>query len=182
MPVCAVDLTGTGALGWWLDREARPWSEIEALGDELSPDHLVVLASEVREGVRVVGGAPRAPSAAIAVSAVRAARTLEDLVLVDAPLVSEALCDAIAPLADRTLVLAYDDPVSRRVLEAATEDDAWLVVSQTRVERLAGREVFRALPRDEASVASALDRRGAVGGALGRAYDELADLLVLDAS
>jgi hypothetical protein len=48
--------------------------------------------------------------------------------------------------------------------------------------RIGDHSAFRALPRDEAAVGAALSGRRAVGGALGRAYDELADLMALDAS
>jgi hypothetical protein len=48
--------------------------------------------------------------------------------------------------------------------------------------RIGDHAAFRALPRDEAAVSAALSGRRAVGGALGRAYDELADLMALDAS
>ncbi len=182
MSVCAVDLTGTGALGWWLECDTRPWSELEALRAELSADHLTVLATVAQAGVRVVGGPPAAPSVPLAAATIRVALALDDLVLVDAPLVTDPLFAAAAELADRVVVLAYEDAVSRATLAAAAPDDAWLVLSQSRAERIGDREVFRALPRDEDAVAAALARRGAVGGALGRAYDDLADLLAIDAS
>jgi len=56
------------------------------------------------------------------------------------------------------------------------------MASQSRAPRLGARAAFRALPRDEAAVAAALSGRRAAGGALGRAYDELAELIALDAS
>ena len=43
-------------------------------------------------------------------------------------------------------------------------------------------DAFRVLPRDEGAVADAIGRRGALGGAIGRALDELAELLVIDAT
>ena len=65
---------------------------------------------------------------------------------------------------------------------AELPDEVWLVASQSRSLRLGKRDVFRALPRDESAVAAALERRRTVGGQLGRAYDELAELLLIDAS
>jgi hypothetical protein len=43
-------------------------------------------------------------------------------------------------------------------------------------------EAFRILPRDEAAVADGLATRGRIDGVLGRAYDELAELIGIDAS
>lgn len=180
MAVCAIDLTGTGALAWWLGATARPWSDLEALRDELSADHLSLIASEGADRVRVVGGPPEAPTPAAASATIRAALALDDLVIVDAPLLSEPSLRAANP--DRTLVVAYDDPVSLATLGATDLDGAWLVASQSRADRLGEREVFRSLPRDEAAVAAALARRSRVGGALGRSYDELADLIAIDAA
>jgi len=56
------------------------------------------------------------------------------------------------------------------------------MASQSRAPRIAERAAFRALPRDEAAIGAALSGRRAAGGALGRAYDELAELIALDAS
>ena len=67
--------TGTGALGWWLQCAPRPWSELEGLTDELTAEHLAVVATE-SEGVRVIGGAPAVPTRALAESTVRAAASL----------------------------------------------------------------------------------------------------------
>ncbi len=58
----------------------------------------------------------------------------------------------------------------------------WLMASQSRTPKIGERAAFRALPRDEAAVGAALSGRSAVGGALGRAYHELAELIALDAS
>jgi len=88
-----------------------------------------------------------------------------------------------ASLADRVFVLAYDDPWPKLMLDAdPPTDQEWLLASQMKIASLDGRPVFRALPRDEAAVASAVASRGAVKGSLGKAYDELADLLVIDAT
>lgn len=180
MSVAAVDLTGSGALAWWLGASARPWSDLEALRDELSADQLSVVAAEGADRVRVIGGPPVQPSAAAAVATLRAALALDDLVIVDAPLLSDPLLRAVHP--DRTLVLAYDDPPSLALLDSAELDGRWIIASQTRADHLGEREVFRALPRDEAAISAAVPSRSRVGGALGRAYDELADLIAIDAT
>jgi len=182
VPVAAVDATGTGALGWWLGCAPRAWAELEGLTDELTAEHLAVVAAE-SAGLRVIGGAPLAPTRALAESTVRAATSLAEIVLVDAPLLADERCRALAALADRVLVLSYDDPLSIASLDASeVPSDAWLMASQSRAARIGDRAAFRALPRDEAAVSAALSGRRAAGGALGRAYDELAELLALDAS
>jgi len=180
--VAAVDATGTGALGWWLACAPRAWTELEGLTDELTAEHLAVVAAE-SAGLRVIGGAPVAPTRALAESTVRAAASLAELVLVDAPVLADERARALAALGDRVLVLSYDDPLSVATLDASElPHDAWLIASQSRTLRIGERAAFRALPRDEAAVGSALSGRRAAGGALGRAYDELAELLALDAS
>lgn len=60
--------------------------------------------------------------------------------------------------------------------------DEWLIASQLKAPSLDGRRAFRAIPRDESAVASAVGSRSAAKGSLGRAYDELAELLVIDAT
>ena len=180
--VAAVDATGTGALGWWLQCSPRPWTELEGLTDELTAEHLAVVAVE-SAGMRVIGGAPVAPTRALAESTVRAAASLAELVIVDAPVLADERSRALAAIADRVLVLSYDDPLSLATIEASdVPADAWLMASQSRTARLGERAAFRALARDEGSVAAALSGRGSAGGALGRAYDELAELITLDAS
>ena len=182
LPVAAVDVTGTGALGWWLQCAPRAWTELEGLADELTAEHLVVVAAETA-GIRVVGGPPVAPTARLAEAAVRAAAALAELVIVDAPLLADERCRSLIALSDRVLVLSYEDPLSVAALGAnELPDGAWLVASQARTARVADRPAFRALPRDEGAVSAALSGQRAVGGGLGRAYDELADLLALDAS
>lgn len=182
LTVAAVDATGTGALGWWLQGAPRTWAELEGLTDELTAEHLAVVATE-SAGVRIIGGAPVAPTRALAESAVRAAASLAELVLVDAPVLADERGRALAALADRVLVLSYDDPLSLATLDASeVPGGAWLMASQSRTTRIGERMAFRALPRDEAAVGAALSGRRAAGGALGRAYDELAELIALDAS
>jgi len=182
LAVAVVDATGTGALGWWLACAPRTWAELEGLTDELTAEHLSVVASE-SAGVRVIGGAPIAPTRALAESTVRAAASLAELVIVDAPMLADDRARALAVVADRLLVLSYDDPLSLATLVAdELPADAWLLVSQSGAARIGDRAAFRALPRDEAAVGAALSARRAAGGALGRAYDELAELIALDAS
>ena len=181
--VCVVDATGSGAVSWWLGCAPRPWAELEGLADELSPDHLAVLAESPRAGIHVVGGAPHAPSAAVLGASVRAAMSLDDLVIVDAPNTGDPLTRAMSVFAPRTLILAYDDPWSAPALLAdPPRDDAWLLASQSRATSIGTRAAFRALPRDESAVATALGSRAPIRGALGKAYDDLADLLVVDAT
>ena len=182
LTVVAIDATGTGALGWWLECAPRPWTELEGLTDELTAEHLAIVATE-SAGVRVIGGAPVGPTRALAESTVRAAASLAELVLVDAPLLADDRGRALAAVADRVLLPSYDDPLSVATLDASEiPSGAWFVASQSRAMRIGDRAAFRALPRDEAAVGAALSGRRAVGGTLGRAYDELADLVALDAS
>ena len=182
LSVAAVDATGTGALGWWLECSPRPWTELEGLTDELTAEHLAVVAVETA-ALRVIGGAPVAPTRALAESTVRAAASLAELVIADAPGLADDRARALAAQADRVLVLSYDDPLSLVTIEVSdVPAEAWIIASQSRAPRLGERAAFRALPRDEAAVAGALSSRRAARGALGRAYDELAELIALDAS
>jgi len=181
--VCVVDVTGSGAAAWWLRCDAAPWSGLEGLAMEMTADHLSVAASEPSPGLRLIGGPPATPSAALSVATVRAAVRLADITIVDGPLLFDTLAAALRPLVDRCVLLAYDEPWSRTAVAVVDPaPDEWLVVSQSRVGTLDGRAVFRALPRDEAAVTGALGSREKVGGALGRAYDDLAELLLIDAS
>ncbi|MDP9246242.1 MAG: hypothetical protein M3O64_06250 [Chloroflexota bacterium] len=174
--VIAVDGTGTGALGWWLGADARPWSELEALAAELRAEHVELVATTVTSRLSVVGGAPTVPSAEVLATTIVAARELADIVLVDAPLIADERARAASMRSDRTLVLSYADAASRAILAAAdVPASAWIVGSQGPLE-----DAFRALPRDERSVSEALRDRGRIGGALGRAYDDLAELLAID--
>lgn len=178
--VCVVDATGSGNVAWWFRCDARPWSEMEALADELSADQLGVIVNDARESLHLVGGRGTAPTAAILAATARAATHLDDIVIVDLPSVFAGAADAVR--ADRTLALAYDEPLSLDVLDGGAAAGAWLIASQANVTAIGAHEVFRALPRDEASVRSALRARAKAGGALGHAYDELAELLAIDAS
>lgn len=180
--VLLVDLTGSGAAGWWLGTGTRSWSELESLSAELTASHLSLLVA-TDGAAPVLGGAPVAPSVGLAVAATRAATSYAGLVLIDAPVLADERTRALAAFADRVIVVTYDDPATVGVLNAAElPAEAWLIASQSTAGAVAGREVFRALPRDERAVAAALAARGAVGGALGRAYDGLADVLAVDAS
>ena len=169
--VFVLDLTGSGAVAWWLGAEGGSWAELELLAHEAGP------------GIRIAGGAPRAATPRLAVAAARAALEVAEMVLLDAPTIADPAAVAVSEVVDRILLLTYDDPVSVATLAATTAPEgAWLIASQSRAASLAGRDAFRSLPSDEAAVAAAAGRRGPVGGALGRGYDELAELLRIDAS
>jgi hypothetical protein len=45
---------------------------------------------------------------------------------------------------------------------------------------LCGRDVFRTLPRAEGTISAATSRPGALGGALGKSYDELSEIIAID--
>lgn len=176
--VLAIDATGTGALGWWLGVAPRSWSELEALVGELRDEHVELVATAVAPRLSLVGGPPAMPSGPVLEATISAARALADIVLVDAPLLSDERARLAAARSDRLLVFSYADPVSRAALaEADVPADAWLVASQAPLD-----DAFRILPRDERAVALALSRRQPIGGALGGAYDELGELLVIDAT
>ena len=179
--VLLVDATGSGSASWWLRADARPWTELEGLTAELSEDHLAVVASGGRGAPRVLGGAPRMPSLTLLLAAARAATALASLVVIDAPTLADERTRALQELADRVLVVSYDDPLARALLDAAeVPAAAWLVASQSRAVVIGDREVFCAIPRDENAVASAAQRRSPVGGPSGRAYDRLATILAED--
>jgi hypothetical protein len=181
--VAVVDATGTGAAAWWLGAEAQPWTMLAGLVEELTPEQLAVLAEEVRPGLRIIGGPSRAPAAPVAAAVMRAASGLDDLVIVDAPLVTAPLTDALRECADRTLLFSYDDACSLHALAVvAPDENVWVVASQSRAEKLGDHRVFRSLPRDEAAVASALGARDRIKGQLGSAYDEIAEVMRIDAS
>ncbi|HKW77767.1 MAG TPA: hypothetical protein VJQ09_01635 [Candidatus Limnocylindria bacterium] len=181
--VCLIDATGTGVAAWWLGASARPWSSFEGLTQEMSPDHLSVAAESAAEHLRVLGGASAPPSVPLLETTVRAATGLDDTVIVDAPLIFDPLTTAIRATADRSLVLCYDDPASQAALAAAAVGTGdWLIASQVRSARVGQQRAFSCLPRDEGAIAAAIDARREVTGPLGRAYDDLADLLVIDAT
>lgn len=179
--VAVIDLTGSGAAAWWLRLPAAPWSEIEAVTEELTPEHLAVVASE-RGSIRVVGGGGSMPSVELGIAAVRAALGLADLVIVDAPALRDARTDAVLKLAHRVLIPASDDPASGAQVEALPKDSHWVLASRSVADRVGGHSVMRALPDDPAAVRAAAAGDGFVGGSLGRAYDEIAEILAIDAT
>lgn len=176
--VLAIDATGTGALGWWLGSEPRPWSELEVVSSELGPEHVELVVTSLTPRLAIVGGAPNAPSLTTLDGTIAAARSLADIVVIDAPLLSDERGRVCAARSDRVLVLSYADPASAATLAAAElPESAWLIGSQAELEG-----AFRVLPRDEPAVGEVLERRDPIAGALGRAYDELAELLFIDAT
>lgn len=176
--VVAIDCTGTGALGWWLGVDPRSWSELEALAGELRAEHIELVATTAAPRLSIVGGAPAPPSADVLAMTIAAARELADLVLIDAPLLPDERARVATARSDRILVLSYADAASRAALASAdVPTAAWVIGSQDRID-----DAFRVLPRDEDAVANGLATRGRIGGALGRAYDELAELLAIDAT
>ena len=178
-----LDLTGDGTLSWWLGATASGWSDLEDLTDELTAEHLGVVATEAAPGLRIVGGAPYAPSVQLAQSAFRAALELSEVVLVDAPTLADERTRRLVGAVDRVIVLSYDDPISVAALASAdVPEGAWLIASQSIATSLCGRDVFRTLPRAESAIAAATSRPNALGGALGKAYDELAEIIVIDAT
>ena len=182
MRVSAIDGTGTGALAWWLRAAPKPWSDVEAIADELTAEHLSVIADPQR-GVRVIGGPCVAPSVAALDATVRVAAAADDLVIIDAPIASDTLTRALSARSDRRIVLAYDEPCSVLLLDAEPlRDGDWLIASQSKKATIAAHAAFRALPRDEGAIGSAASSHGEVGGALGRAYSELAELIAIDAT
>lgn len=179
--VLVLDATGTGAAAWWLGVPAQSWAELEGLTGELTVDHLALVSGEVQERLRVLGGPPVMPTSALAVAATRAALAMSDLVLVDAPVLADERTRALLALADRVIALTYDDPASRGALAGAElPAGAWVIASQSPALAVEGHEVFRALPADGGSVGAAMAGARRVGGALGRAYDELAALIAVD--
>jgi Mrp family chromosome partitioning ATPase len=178
-----LDLTGDGTLSWWLGVTAAGWSDLEDLADELTAEHLGVVATEAGPGLRIVGGPPHAPSLRLAQSAFRAALELSEIVLIDAPILADERARRLVPSVDRVIVVSYDDPISIAALASAdVPEAAWLIASQSLASSLAGRDVFRALPRGEGAIAAATSRPSALGGALGKAYDELAEIIAIDAT
>ena len=176
--VVAIDGTGSGVLGWWLGVDPRSWSELEALAGELRAEHIELVATTAAPRLAVVGGAPVPPSADVLATTIAAARDLADLVLVDAPLLPDERARVAMARSDRILVLSYGDAASRAALAAAdVPAAAWVIGAQGRID-----DAFRVLPRDEDAVADGLATRGRIGSALGRAYDDLAELLAIDAT
>jgi hypothetical protein len=178
-----LDLTADGTLGWWLGASSGRWSDLEDLTDELTAEHLGVVATEAAPGLRLVGGPPCAPSVQLTQSAFRAALELSEIVLIDAPTLADERTRRLVVSVDRVIVMSYDDPISVAALAAAdVPEDAWLIASQSIATSLGGRDVFRALPRAESAIAAATSRPNALGGALGKAYDGLAEIIAIDAT
>jgi cellulose biosynthesis protein BcsQ len=177
--VMAVDGTGTGALGWWLGVEPRPWAELEALAGELRAEHLELVATPAGPRLSIVGGAPTVPSADVLAMTIAAARERADLVVIDAPSLPDERARTAVARSDRVLVLSYADAASRAAIASAdVPAGAWIIGSQCQTSAM--EDAFRVLPRDERAIAEVLGSRESVGGALGRAYDELAELLWID--
>ena len=178
-----LDLTADGTLSWWLGATSGSWSDLEELTDELTAEHLGVVATEPAPGLRLVGGPPFAPSVQLAQSAFRAALELSEIVLIDAPTLADERTRRLAGSVDRVIVMSYDDPISVAALASADiPESAWLIASQSVARSLGGRDVFRALPRDEGTIAAATSRPNALGGPLGKAYDGLAEIIAIDAT
>lgn len=178
-----LDLTGDGTLGFWLGAPSRSWSDLEDLTNELNAEHLGVVATDAAPGLRLIGGPPFAPTLQLAESAFRAALGLSEIVLIDAPTLADERTRRLAGSVDRVIVMSYDDPISIAALASAdVPESSWLIASQSLATSLGGRDVFRALPRAESAIAAATSRPSALGGALGKAYDGLAEIIAIDAT
>lgn len=178
--VLVLDATGSGAAAWWLRVAPGPWSDLEGLVEELTAEHLAVVAAE-RERLRVIGGVSPMPSVALLLAAARAAVGIAEVVIVDAPALFDDRTRALAESADRVLLVTTDDPPAVAATVGSLEDErVWWIASRCRAERLGARTAFRALPDDPAAVRAATRGPSIVGGALGRAYDELAEILAID--
>jgi hypothetical protein len=178
--VLVVDATGSGMAGWWLRCLPGPWSDLEGLVDELTTEHLGIVAAE-RDRLRVIGGAPEMPSAALVAAVTRESIGLADIVIVDAPTLFDERARALTDAADRVLLVAAEDPAAVGAVGASLDERrTWLIASRSRAERLGPHPVVRALPDDPAAVGSARRGPAPVGGPLGRAYDDLAELLALE--
>jgi hypothetical protein len=178
-----LDLSGDGTLGWWLGARSGSWSDLEELSDDLTAEHLGVVATEAAPALRLVGGPPYGPSLRLAQSAFRAALELSELVIVDGPTLADERTRRLVPCVDRVIVMSNDDPISIAALASADiPEAAWLIASQSMAARLCGRDVFRTLPRAEGTISAATSRPGALGGALGKAYDDLSEIIAIDAT
>lgn len=177
--VLLIDVTGSGAAGWWLGLSPGPWSEMEGLADELTAEHLGVVAAE-RDRLRLVGGISAMPSVGLVAAAARAATGIADAVIVDAPTIFDERTRALVEIADRVLLVTGDDAASTAAIDEAADERTWIIASRCRARSLAGRAVLRELPEDAGAVRSAARGPSSVGGPLGRAYDDLAELLAID--
>lgn len=182
MSVLVLDATGTGMAGWWLRLAPGPWSDLEGLVDELTTEHLGIVAAE-RERLRVIGGVSAMPSDALLAATARESVGLADVVLIDAPPLFDERTRALIGTADRAFLVATEEPAAVAALDGwVDEDRIWLIASRSRADRLGPHAVLRSLPDDPAAVRNAAHGPSPVGGALGRAYDEIAELLALDAT
>lgn len=178
--VLVLDATGSGTAAWWLRVAAGPWSDLEGLVDELTAEHLAVVAAE-RERLRVVGGVSPMPSVPLLLAAARAAVGIAEVVIVDAPALFDERTRALIEVADRVLLVTTDDPAAVAATEGSLDGERiWWIASRCRGDRLGTHTAFCALPDDPAAVRAAARGPSVVGGALGRAYDELAEILAID--
>lgn len=177
LSVLVIDATGSGDVGRRLGLAPGTWSDLEGLVDELTTEQLGIVAAQ-RDSLRIIGGAPVMPSAPLLGAVIREALGLAEVVIVDAPAVHDERTSALRAAADRVLlVAAAEDRV-----EAWIDERTWPVVTRSRAERIGALAAMRSLPDDPSAVRSAARGASPVGGALGRAYDDLADLLVIDAT
>ena len=178
--VLVLDATGSGGAAWWLGIAPGSWSDLEGLVDELTAEHIAVVASE-RERVRLIGATGAMPSAALLAATARACDGSAELVLIDAPTVVDERTRRLGEIADRVLLLAPGNGPHAALLDAAPADErTWVIASRSRAARIGAHPVMRSLPDDPASVRAASRGPAVAGGALGRAYDDLAELLTLD--
>lgn len=178
--VLVLDATGTGAAAWWLGLAPGSWTDLEGLVDELTAEHIAVVASE-RERVRLIGASGVLPSPALLTATARACEGVTELVLIDAPALADDRTRAVAEFADRIMVLASEaGPHAAALAPIAADERTWVIASRSRAQRIGAHAVLRALPDDPASIRAAARGPAAAGGALGRAYDDLAELLALD--
>ena len=178
--VLVLDATGSGSAAWWLRLAPGPWSDLEGLIEELTAEHLGVVAAE-RERLRVIGGVSPMPSVALLVATARAAVGIADVVIVDAPPLFDERTRTLMASADRVIVVTTDEPAALAAIDGPIDGERiWLIASRCRAARLGAPAPFRALPDDPAAVRGAARGPSVVGGALGRAYDELAELLAID--
>lgn len=165
LAVLVVDATGSGDAGRRLGLSPGPWGDLEGLVDELTTEHLAVVAAQ-RDALRVLGGPAAMPSAPLLAALGREAVGLADAVIVDAPPVHDERTTALRAAADRVLLVATaDDPIDPWI-----DDRTWPILTRSRADRIGTHSAMRSLPDDPS------------GRALARAYDDLAELLIVDAT
>jgi len=165
LAVLVVDATGSGEAGRRLGLAAGPWADLEGLVDELTTEHLAVVAAQ-RDTLRVLGGPPAMPSAPLLAAVGREAIGLADVVIVDAPPVHDERTAALRAAADRVLLVATADDRVDPWLDERT----WPILTRSHADRIGAHSAMRSLPDDPS------------GRALARAYDDLAELLTVDAT